>query len=282
MSALEVTEATFPDLVLAGSAARPVVVDFWAPWCGPCRVLGPVLEAEVDALAGRVAMVKVNTDQNPGLAADYNIQGIPAVKAFRDGKVVAEFVGARPASFVRSWLAPLAPSPAIQALGRANEARKDGRQDEAVAILGGLIDDLEVRDQARLLLARQLLLAGRGDEVPPLIAGIDPRSAAAEAIPVIERLVALGAEARAAGGLEAAQAALARDPGDLSARYALASAQAASGDFAGALESFLTVVSRNRKLKEDGARLAMLALFEQLGNEHPLTQDFRRRLQIVL
>jgi putative thioredoxin len=289
MSAEEVTEADFAEVVLAGSATRPVVVDFWAPWCGPCRVLGPVLEAEVAALAGQVTMVKVNTDENPTLAADYNIQGIPAVKAFRDGEVVAEFVGARPVTFVRGWLASLAPSPAVLALSRAMGAAQEGRKEEAEATLRPLIDDPEVRDLARLLLARQLLAAGRRDEVRPLIAGIDARSTAAEALPAVERVLALGDRASAAGGpgglagaQEAAQAALARDPDDLSARYALASALAARGDVAGALEHFLTVVSRNRKLEDDGARLAMLALFDLLGNDHPLTQEYRRRLQIVL
>jgi putative thioredoxin len=280
----EVNEASFAEVVVAGSAARPVVVDFWAPWCGPCRVLGPVLEAEVAALADRVAMVKVNTDQNPALAAEYNIQGIPAVKAFRDGKVVSEFVGARPATFVRAWLAALAPSGAAQEMARALQASREGRPAESETTLRGLIDDPEVRDQARLLLARQLLLAGRGDEVAPLIAAIDPRSTAADAIPAIERVLALGndANARAAGGEEAARAALARDPQDLAARYALAGALTAKGDLAGALEELLAVVTRSRKFKEDGARLAMLALFDQLGNDHPLSQDFRRRLQIVL
>jgi putative thioredoxin len=282
MSAQEVSEASFPQTVLAGSRERPVVVDFWAPWCGPCRVLGPVLEAEVAALGERVTMVKVNTDQNPNLAMEYNIQGIPAVKAFRDGQVVSEFVGARTATFVRSWLAALAPSPAVQDLARATEAIKEGRFDEAATTLRPLVDDPEVRDEVRLQLARLLLRAGRPDEVPALIAGIDPRSAAATGIPSLERVLAFGADARAGGGEGPARQALASNPQDLEARYALASALAARGDHAGALEQLLEVVSRNRKFKDDGARLGMLALFELLGNDDPLTQDYRRRLQIVI
>jgi putative thioredoxin len=277
----DVNEAEFAEKVLGASRDQPVVVDFWAPWCGPCRVLGPVLEAEVGALGGRVKMVKVNTDQNPNLAARFNIQGIPAVKAFRNGEVAAEFVGARPVPFVRSWLAALAPSPAVEALARATAALGEGKSAEAEAALRPLIDDPEVKNQARLALARALLTAGRSADVASLLAGIDPRSPAADSVPTLERLLALATEA-AAGDEAQARAKVDADPKDLDARYAVASALTARGDFAGALEQFLDVVTRNRKHRDESARLAMLAIFDLLGNAHPLTQDFRRRLQIVL
>jgi putative thioredoxin len=277
----DVGEATFAEAVLARSAERAVVVDFWAPWCGPCRVLGPILEKEVAALDGRVEMVKVNTDENPALANQFNIQGIPAVKAFRNGQVVAEFVGAQPLPYVRKWLAGLAPSPAVQAMEAAVAAHTAGKTAEAEALLRPLVDDPSTRDQAALLLARVLLETDRPDEVRATLARIDPRSPAAEAIPALERLLAFAEDARAFGGEEKARAALAQDPKDLEARYALGSALAARRDFAGALDQFLEIVSRSRKFKEDAARLAMLAIFDHLGNAHDLTQDYRRRLQIV-
>ena len=277
----EVGEADFAEAVLARSAQHPVVVDFWAPWCGPCRVLGPLLEKEVAALGGRVEMVKVNTDQNPKLSLEFNIQGIPAVKAFRDGQVIAEFVGAQPLAFVRSWLAKLAPSPSIEALAHAAAAVETGPPEQVQAALRPLLDDPETRDQAALLLARSLLQSNRPDEVRAALARIDPRSPAADAIPTIERLLAFAQDAASYGGEERARAALAQDPKDLEARYALGSALAARRDFPAALDEFLEIVSRNRKFKDDAARLAMLALFDHLGNAHDLTQDYRRRLQIV-
>ena len=278
----DVGEADFDEKVLRRSAERPVVVDFWAPWCGPCRVLAPVLEREVAALGDRVTLTKLNTDENPRLAAQYGIQGIPAVKAFRDGQVVSEFVGARPAAFVKQWLAGIAPSAVAEALEKAQGAARAGRPDEAEPALRALVDEPEARDQARLALARLLLAAGRPDEVAALLAGIDPRSPAAEPIPSLERLLTFADEARSYGGEDKARAALDADPKDPAARYALGSALAARADFTGALEQFLELVSRNRKFKEDAGRLAMLAIFDLLGHDHDLSQDFRRRLQIVL
>jgi putative thioredoxin len=277
----DVTEANFAVAVLARSAERPVVVDFWAPWCGPCRVLGPILEKEIAALGGRVEMVKVNTDENPNLASRFNIQGIPAVKAFRDGQVVAEFVGAQPLPMVRGWLAKLAPAPSAEAIERAAAALKAGQHAEAEAALRKLLEGSEEVDRAALLLARLLLETGRPDQVRELLGRIDPRSPSADAVPALERMLAFAEDAASYGGEEAARAAADKDPKDLEARYALGSALAARRDFAGALDQFLEIVSRSRKFKEDAARLAMLAIFDHIGNDHDLTQDYRRRLQIV-
>jgi putative thioredoxin len=278
----DVEAAGFDDEVIARSTEVPVVVDFWASWCGPCRVLGPVLEREVAALGGRVELAKIDTDRNPELAARYGVQGIPAVKAFRDGKVVAEFVGAQPAPAVKAFLAKLAPSPAVEALAKAEAALAAGRAAEAEPLFAALVDDAEAKDRALLGLARAKLGRGVAEGVPELLARIDPRSAASDAIPSLERRLAFFADAAAYGGEQAAAAAVARDPKDLEARYALASAQAARGAMKEALEGFLEVVSRDRKLKDDGARTAMLAIFDALGGEDPLVQEFRRKLQIVL
>jgi putative thioredoxin len=281
-SVKDVGEKDFAKEVLERSATVPVVVDFWAPWCGPCRVLGPVLEAEVAALGGRVELVKVNTDESPSLSQSFGIQGIPAVKAFRDGKVVSEFVGAVPAPQIRQFLKQLAPSPGVTALAGAEAALRAGRAAEAEAALAPLVDDAEVKNRALLALARALLAQGRAAEARAALDRIDPRSTEALAIPPLERAIAFSADAEAYGGEAAARAAVAANPKDLEAHYALGSALAARGEHREALEQFLEVVARNRKLKDDGARTAMLAIFDQLGGDHELTQEFRRKLQIVL
>jgi putative thioredoxin len=282
----DVNTRDFAQKVLERSATVPVVVDFWAPWCGPCRVLGPLLEAEVQALAGRVEMAKINTDENQELAQRFGIQGIPAVKAFRDGKVVAEFVGAQPAANVRAFFKQLAPPASLAALDRAAAALADGRADEAEAALRPLLDDKDVGSKARLALVRALSAGGKPAEARAELARLDPRSPEALQVPTVERQLALADDAAAYGGEAKARAALAAKPGDLEASYALASALAARGqnrdEDREALELFLDVVTRNRKFKDDGARTAMLAIFDRLGKDSDLASEFRRRLQIVL
>lgn len=268
----DVSEAQFDTAVLARSRELPVVVDFWAEWCAPCRMLGPILEREVDALGGRVLLAKVDADQAPGLGQRYGVRGIPAVMAFRNGEVVADFVGARDAGFVRGWLAGLAPSPAKQAL----EAAKTDADLEA------LLGDAEVGTAARLALAERHLAAGRATEAAALLEAVPRRGAEGDRADTLLKAVAFARDAEAFGGEAKAREVLAATPGDLDARWALASALAAKGDVAGALEAFLEVVTVKRAYRDDGARKAMLVLFERLGPQHELTRDFRRRLQVVL
>jgi putative thioredoxin len=278
----DVSTREFQQKVLERSATVPVVVDFWAPWCGPCRVLGPLLEAEVQALSGRVELAKINTDENQELAQQFGIQGIPAVKAFRNGKVVAEFVGAQPAANVRAFFKQLVPPASLSALEQAHAALAAGNASEAETALRSLVDDKEVGNRARLALVRTLSAAGKNAEARVELGKLDPRSPEALLVPTLERQLALADDAAAYGGEEKARAALATNPDDLEASYALASALAARGQDREALELFLDIVSRSRKFKDDGARTAMLAIFDRMGKDNDLASEFRRRLQIVL
>lgn len=266
----DVSEAEFDAKVLARSRQVPVVVDFWAGWCAPCRMLGPTLEREVEALGGRVELAKVDVDANQALAGKFGVRGIPAVMAFRGGEVVDEFTGARDAGFVRRFLAGLSPSEALQRLERAGSPGD----------LEALLDDPEVGPQAALQLATLHAGAGRAAEALAALEKVPARAALHEQAQALRGRLALIAEAAAFGGEATARAAVAADPGDVAARYALGCALAGTGRLREALEAFLEVVSRDRKFKDDGARKAMLALFEQAGAD--LAREFRRRLQVVL
>ena len=277
----DVNESAFEAEVIARSREIPVVVDFWAAWCGPCRVLGPILEREVAALGGRVELVKVDTDANPTLAARYDIRGIPAVKAFSGGEVTGEFVGVQSADFLRRWLTELAPSPGRQALAAAAVLVAKGDRAGAEGALRALQGDPEVGDPAAVALAELLLDAGRADDAEAALASVGPRSAQADAAEAARRRLEFARDAAAFGGRDAATAALARDPDDLEARFALASAHAAALQWEPALAELLELVKRNRKFRDDGARHAMLAIFDHLGAQHPLVSEYRRQLQIV-
>ena len=277
----DVTSADFEQAVIARSQELPVVVDFWAAWCGPCRALGPLLEREVTARAGRVELAKIDTDKDPELAGRFGIQGIPAVKAFRDGQVVAEFVGARDAGFLRTWLAQLAPTAGRAALERAAAAERTGDLAAAEAALLPVVADPEVGSRAALALAELNLRSGRTAGVAELLDRVDPRSDHFERVEGARRRLGFHVEAAAHGGEAAIRAALEAAPKDVALKYALGCALAARGELEGALEAWLEVVSRDRKYRDDAARLAMLALFEQLGDSD-LARDYRRKLQIVM
>jgi putative thioredoxin len=253
----DVTDATFERDVLERSETVPVVVDLWAPWCGPCRTLTPILEKVVGETGGKVELVKANVDDNPQVSAAFQVQGIPAVKAFAGGRLVDEFVGAQPAQVVERFVQALLPSDADRAAAAAATLDPAQAADRWREVLEQDPDNLA----ARAGLADLALRDGRPAEAIELLRPV-------EHDPEVAVLLA--------GARLAAEAA------DPASRFAPAAAQATDGEADAALASLLAAVREGPGETRDQARTLMLDVFRLLGDDHPLTARYRRDLTRAL
>lgn len=276
---IEATNVDFEVQVVERSKQVPVVVDFWAPWCGPCRALGPLLERLAEEHAGAFVLAKVNTDENPELAAAFRVQSIPMVVGLRDGALAAQFVGALPESGVRDFLAELLPREGERLAADGAAQLAAGHTTEAEAAFRSALA-LDPRLAAALVgLATILSQRGEADEALALLDRVDlgPQRQTADRLAAAIRIRQSGS-----GDETALQAKVNVDPADLEARFTLAQALAASGRYDGALEHYLAVVQRDRTFRDDGARKAMLDIFDLLGAGNELTDRYRSELARVL
>lgn len=264
----DVTEAEFSAEVIESSRTRPVVVDFWAPWCGPCRQLSPMLEAAATRWAGEVDVVKVNVDDAPNLARAFRVQGIPAVKAFRGGAMVAEFTGVQPAAAIDQLFTALAPSPADRAAAAGDAAQGEERETLYRTALAAQAD----HPRAVVGLARILADRGEPDEASALLARVP-------ADPEARRLVAELA-LRAGPGSDEIDALQARvEAGEAEARVPLGRALAAAGRHDEGL-ALLVEAARDPGLRDD-ARGAAVEIFSALGDVE-VVRTWRPRLAAAL
>jgi putative thioredoxin len=266
---MDVTAATFERDVIEASASTPVVVDFWAPWCAPCRVLAPVLEKLEREYAGRLRLAKVNLDENPELAEAFGVRSIPAVMAFRNGAPVRHFLGALPESQVRAFIEAVVPSLSELARLRGGEAN-----------LRKALELDPKNDAARLELAELLIQQQNTEEAERLLAEVQDNAA------LDARREALRAAARfARGGGESEKALrqrLAADPDDLEARYALAERHAAARRYRDAMDELLAIVRKDKTWGDGEARKQMLNLFTLAADDPELVSEYRRKLATAL
>lgn len=280
---VEATGNNFEREVIERSSQVPVVIDFWAEWCGPCRMLGPVLESLARSSNGQFVLAKVDTESQPGLATDFGVRSIPAVFAMKDGRVVDGFVGVQPEAAIRAWLDRLMPTQAEQIAAAAQEleatdpAAAEARYNEALALDPELL-------RAHLGLARIAMEAGRLDEAQARILELERKNGFLE--PEGERLkaeITLRLQGREAGGsVEAARAALAQDPENFEHKFQLAEALAAAGQYADALALCLDLVERDRRGTGERARQMMIAIFQLLPPDAELVTEYQRQLSLVL
>jgi putative thioredoxin len=278
---LDATSESFEADVIERSRTAPVVVDFWAAWCGPCKLLGPVLEKLAREYDGKFTLVKVDVDQASDMAGSFGVRSIPAVFGVRDGQVFDAFTGVQPENVIRQWLDRLLPSPAetlamqARALETTDPQAAEAKYAEALAIVSDL-------PEARLGLARLALAAGRMDEAAGAIAALERRGFLEPEGEKLKAELILRTQAEHSGGVDAARAELAALPDDLNRKFALAEALAASGGYEEALGLCLDLVERDRKGVGEKARQTMLAVFQLLPADSELVTDFRRRLSLAL
>ena len=245
---MDVATAAFDREVLEASRAQPVVVDFWAPWCGPCRALTPVLEKVAAEFAGRVRLVKINSDENQDIAVRFGIRSIPNVIAFRNGQPVAQFVGAQPEGQVRAFFQGLLPSASEEALARAEAHFAAGRHDEAERELAAVRYDPDTEPRVEAL--RQGIAFARANRSGPDEAQLRAR--------------------------------LAANPADHEARLALAGRHAAARRYREALDELLEIVRRDKGWRDGEARKQFLAILSLASGQAQLIGEYRRKLAAAL
>ena len=278
---IETSDADFERDVIQGSLKQPVVVDFWAEWCGPCRMLGPVLEKLAAEAQGQFVLAKAEVERTQQVAAAWGVSSIPAVFGVRGGQVVDQFIGVLPEPQLRLWLERLQPSPAEKLAAEAAEL--DSRDPAAAeAKLREALTLAPKQATLKLKLARMLLAQDRAAESEELLQELANRGYLEPEAEELQAQLALRRMAREAGGAEQARAALAAAPGDRQAKWKLAQALAGEQKYEEALEQALELVQLDRRGLGEPARELMVELFRVLGADHELTTTYRRKLSSAL
>ena len=272
--------------VIQASRDQPVIVDFWAPWCGPCKQLTPLLERVVNNAGGKVRLVKINIDDNPDLAQQLRIQSVPTVYGFRGGQPVDGFAGALPESqikaFVERLTGPLGPAPAELALDQAKEAAAAGQTDLAARIFEQLLEQEPGNPEALAGLARCQIARGRLPAARATLERVAKEHANHVEVDGARAALGLAEEAGTLADPHELNTRIAADPSDHEARLDLATALFLRGQVDAAIEHLLAAVRQDREWRDQAARKQLVKFFEALGPQHPATVSGRRKLSTVL
>jgi putative thioredoxin len=277
----EVGTQDFQQKVLEGSKNAPVLVDFWAEWCGPCRVLKPVLEKLADQYGGQFQLAKLNVDEHQQLAAEFGVRGIPNVKAFVDGQLVDEFTGAQPESTVRAFIERLLPNESEQLRRAAIERRDAGDAAGALQMLENAIALDASNDKARIDAAEIALSLGLNDQAQAQLDALNPLYADDARVQRMQARLQFSHGA-SHGDAQALRQKIEQNPADLDARLQLANLLVTQRAYAQAMDELLEIIRRDRSFSDDAGRKTMVSVFNLIADQDELVSEYRRKLAAAL
>ena len=284
----DVNEDTFMDDVIEASKTSPIVVDFWAPWCGPCKTLGPALEAEVKATNGKIKMVKVDIDQNQNLASQMRIQSIPAVFAFVDGQPIDGFMGAKAPSELKSFVEKLLENvkddggDLSEAIAVADEMLEAGEYDDAAETFEAILGEDPERSPAFVGLFKAKMGAKKIDEAQKMLEEIPTALVNKPEILALQAQIDLTNQTQGLGEINDLREALKNDLSNHQIRFDLALALFTAGETNDAIQELLTIFRKDQEWNDDAARQQLFKFFDILGGDDPITLSGRRQLASIL